>query len=149
MNITIPKIIPEYKVSLVREKSYNLKQVSSSLDVGRVLAHILPSDLDREHFVMLGLNNANKIIGAVKCAIGGIASLSMVAADILRPAIVMGANGIILSHNHLSGDCSPSNEDIQFTAKIKEACKVVGINLLDHVIVSDNQHYSFVDMAIL
>ena len=68
---------------------------------------------------------------------------------ILKEAIEKTASGIIVCHNHPSGNMKPSQSDIKLTNKLKEACKLVDIPLLDHVIVSFSSYYSFADEGLL
>jgi len=63
--------------------------------------------------------------------------------EILKPAILSNSAGIILSHNHPSGDPSPSQEDIRLTEGLSKACEILGIKLLDHVIIGELGSYSF------
>jgi DNA repair protein RadC len=67
--------------------------------------------------------------------------------DIARNAILNRATSVIVSHNHPSGDCSPSNADIEMTLQLKTALKAVGIGLMDHIIISSKEYYSFVEKS--
>ena len=80
---------------------------------------------------------------------GGISGTVVDIRIILREAINRYASGIILAHNHPSGNCVPSEQDIQITKKLKEACKLMDMNLLDHLIVCDKKYYSFGDEGII
>ena len=64
---------------------------------------------------------------------------------LLKCAIKHNASGIFLTHNHPSGDTTPSPEDIEITKKIQDACKTLDIRFLDHLIISNNSYYSFVE----
>ena len=68
---------------------------------------------------------------------------------ILQTALKVHASGIILSHNHPSGNLRPSEPDKQITSKIKEACKVLDLHLLDHIILTEESYYSFTDEGLL
>ena len=68
---------------------------------------------------------------------------------ILQTALKVHASGIILSHNHPSGNLRPSEPDKQITSKIKEACKYLDLVLLDHIILTDERYYSFTDEGLL
>ena len=68
---------------------------------------------------------------------------------ILATALKCGANGIILSHNHPSGSLQPSNEDTNITQKLKEACKILDLDLLDHIIYTTNGYYSYADNGLM
>jgi DNA repair protein RadC len=69
--------------------------------------------------------------------------------EVFRPAITDNAAGIIISHNHPSATLEASRADIQITQRLKEVAKLVGIELLDHVIISKNGYYSFSDEGML
>jgi DNA repair protein RadC len=91
------------------------------------------------------LNRANKIIDKKRISAGGVSGTVTDIKLILKEAIVKTASGIIVCHNHPSGNIKPSNSDIQLTKKLLNACKFIDIPLLDHVIVSFSDYYSFAD----
>jgi DNA repair protein RadC len=96
------------------------------------------------------LNNANEIIGIHKLSKGGITATIIDIRILLATALKCLATGIIVSHNHPSGNLVPSKLDKDLTEKLKAACKLLDINLLDHVIiVPDNAYFSFVDEGLL
>jgi DNA repair protein RadC len=92
--------------------------------------------LPNERVLALLLNNRNQIIGLARVSEGGIHGAALTPADVLRPAIAAGARAVILAHNHPSGDPTPSPEDVVMTRNVYEACEVVGVPLLDHVIIA-------------
>ena len=104
---------------------------------------------DREVFVLLLLNNANKIIKEEIIGIGGISSVTVDVRLILKTTLNYKATAIIVSHNHPSGNTNPSKADIVLTRKLKESCEIMDIRLLDHVIVSVEDYYSFGENGIL
>lgn len=81
------------------------------------------------------LNTKNKVIGYHLVSIGTLNSSLVHPREVFRPAIIAGANSIILAHNHPSGDTTPSNEDMKLTLRLDEAGKMVGVVVLDHVII--------------
>jgi DNA repair protein RadC len=91
--------------------------------------------LDHEELWSLAINQSAKVLSARKLAQGGSASMSISARDVLRAALKDGAHGLILIHNHPSGDPSPSEADRVFTRTIASAARVVGIALVDHIVV--------------
>ncbi|MFA6924698.1 MAG: DNA repair protein RadC [Bacteroidales bacterium] len=107
------------------------------------------SDLKHEELRVLLLNKANKIIKQENLSIGGIAGTIVDIKIIIKAALENLASGIILCHNHPSGNTKPSDEDISITKKLKEATKLVDISLLDHVVICENGYYSFADEGIL
>lgn len=89
----------------------------------------------QEHVVMLMLNARNELIGKKTVAIGSLNKSVVEPRDIFGEAVRNNAAGIILVHNHPSGDTSPSTADVRFTEKIKKAGDLMGIELLDHIII--------------
>lgn len=99
-----------------------------------------------EKVMVLCLSSAGRPIAAAVVTVGTLNSSLVHPREVLRPAVMLPAASIIISHNHPSGDLKPSLEDVEMTARIKEAAKIVGIRLLDHVIVSPDspdKFYSF------
>ena len=100
----------------------------------------------QEQFIILYLNRANSVIGAYHAFTGGITGTVADIRIIMGVALKSMACGIILSHNHPSRNLLPSNADREITNKIKEVCKLMDINLLDHIILSpEGTFYSFAD----
>ena len=117
-------------------------QVKGPEDAADVVTDFI-KDKPQEHLVVLLLSNQNAVVGINVVAIGTGNACRAQVADVLRPAILANANGIILAHNHPSGSINPSPEDIALTEKIKAGADLMGINLLDHVIVgSYGKHLS-------
>lgn len=98
-----------------------------------------------EEFIIVMLNRANKALGWVKISQGSAAGTVVDSRMILQPAILANASGIILAHNHPSGNKRPSEQDLQLTKKIQAACKFMDISLIDHIIVTTEGYYSFAD----
>ena len=118
--------------------------VKSSKDIYHLLLADL-SDLITEEFWVVFLNHRNKIIGKQKISAGGLTATVVDIRILFKHAIERLATSIILAHNHPSGTLKPSQADIQLTNKIKEAGKVLDVQLLDHLIIADTGYYSFVD----
>lgn len=133
------KTIPVYDVKLVRSRpSLRLAEsyISGPPEAAKVL-HALIGTTDREHFAVLFVNAARDITGVHVAHIGGQSNIEAIDLRvILRAAISACAAAIIVGHNHPSGDPSPSTADRATTVRLAEACKVVGLDLLDHVIVT-------------
>jgi DNA repair protein RadC len=94
---------------------------------------------------MLLLNRANKITHQIKLTQGGTGQTVVEIPLILKTAIDKLASGIIVGHNHPSGNTEPSPQDIKITQQLAAACKIVDIRLLDHLIVGHKNYYSFAD----
>ncbi|MBA3063853.1 JAB domain-containing protein [Candidatus Woesearchaeota archaeon] len=103
--------------------------------------------LKREHLIAVFLDSKNKIINDKVISIGTLNSSLVHPREVFKEAIKNSANAIILVHNHPSGDCGPSSEDIEITDRIREAGEMVGIKLLDHVIVDKDKHYSYIQKS--
>jgi DNA repair protein RadC len=104
----------------------------------------------QEHFLVIYLNQGNKILGIYSLSKGGITGTVADIRIILATALKTAACGIILSHNHPSGNLKPSLSDIEITRKISEAGKLMDIKVRDHIIVSPERKYlSFADEGLL
>ena len=109
------------------------------------VANLLMEDmrgLKQEHLVALLLNAKCEIESRITVSIGELTSTVVHPREVFRPATRKGAAGIILAHNHPSGDPTPSQDDIQSTKRIMEVSKLVGIRLLDHLIIGDGRYIS-------
>jgi DNA repair protein RadC len=124
------------------------KQVKSSSDVFEYLSVYL-SDLNHEEFWVVLLNRANLIITQKSISEGGSTATVVDVKKIVKFAIDNYATGIILAHNHPSGNTKPSEQDAKLTEKIKKALEIFEITLLDHLIVCATTYYSFADEGML
>ena len=102
-----------------------------------------------ESAIVLFLNRVNNTIGWFKVSQGGITGTIIDKRMVLVTALNTGATSIIISHNHPSGNLNPSNMDISMTKELKAGCHAIGIDLLDHIIVTADKFYSFTDEGIL
>lgn len=98
-----------------------------------------------EEFKILYLNRANQLIGVYNHSKGGIAGTVVDVRLIVGMALKCAASGIILAHNHPSGNLNPSTNDEEMTKRIKSCCELFEIVLLDHFIITLNGYYSFVE----
>lgn len=98
--------------------------------------------LDREHFRAILLNTKNQVITVDNVSVGTLNSSTVHPRELFRNAIKRSAAALILLHNHPSGDPAPSREDIDITGRLVQAGKIVGIEVLDHVIIGDNKFTS-------
>jgi len=121
---------------------------TQSKDAYRLFQPVL-SFLEHEEFWVAYLNQQNRVIIHQCLSKGGIASTTVDVRLVLKKAIEVGATALILAHNHPTGNLVPSQADRQLTAKIRKAAKVIDIQLLDHLIVSENGYFSFADENIL
>lgn len=139
-------IVNEIKLSYSRKGNCE-RSISSSVDAVDVFrSHFDAQQMDyRESFFALYLNQANKVLGIKKISECGISSTLVDVRIIMQAALLCNASGIIVSHNHPSGNLKPSSCDIKITAQIKEAARIMGMSLLDHFILSSDSHMSFAD----
>lgn len=123
-------------------------KITSSNDAFKFLSP-KAEDLVHEEFRVLYLNRSNRVINEKKISQGGVSGTVIDVRLILKHAIEALASSIIVAHNHPSGNLQPSDADIQITRKIKEASKLHDIQLLDHLIVTDQHYLSFADEGLL
>lgn len=123
-------------------------QIRCSKDVADIFQPLL-CDLLHEEFWILFLNRSNRIISRMKLSQGGISGTVTDVRLIMKKAIECLASGIIVCHNHPSGNLNPSDSDSKITQKIKEAGNLMDIQLLDHLIISEKDYYSFADNGLI
>lgn len=141
--IAIREVIVNYK-----RTTQDLIKVSGSEDVVEFIRSILP-DNSREHFGCLFLDTANQVINYSITSTGSSNQAWVIPREIFQRAILCGALGIILYHNHPSGQCEPSKEDHKATRLLIEGSKTLGLKILDHIIIGENKHFSFSDSGVL
>lgn len=129
-------------------ESPEVPQIKCSKDVADIFQPIL-ADLAHEEFWILFLNRSNRVINRMKLSQGGISGTVTDVRIVMKKAIEYLASGIIVCHNHPSGNLNPSESDSKITQKIKEAGNLMDIQLLDHLIISDKDYYSFADNGLL
>ncbi len=142
--------IPVYRVMLVREATIDYYgKLGSSSDAGHLLRRYL-AGTDREHFVAVMLDKKNQAIGINTVSIGSLDSSIVHPRELFKPAILSNAAALVLGHNHLSGNPAPSTEDLTITTRLVKAGKILGIQVLDHIIIGSGiQYYSFADEGML
>ena len=118
-----------------------LPGVVSPVDVFNQLEDVRNSD--KENFVVFFLNTQNDIIGKEIVSIGTLNTSLVHPREVFRTAIIKNCAAIIVAHNHPSGSLEPSSEDLAVTTRLKESGKLLGIELLDHVIVTKESCNSF------
>lgn len=139
-------IIASLELGRRRKDSAPVKKprIISSKDAYQQFAPLL-TDLQQEEFWVLLLNRANRLEEAVQISRGGLTATVVDSKLVFKAAIDRLATGIILGHNHPSGELHPSDADIELTRKINLAGKTLDIQILDHIIVAGNSYYSFSD----
>ncbi|WAM22651.1 MAG: DNA repair protein RadC (plasmid) [Candidatus Methanoperedens sp.] len=116
-------------------------KINSPEDVYRRLYPTM-RESKKEHFVELCLDTKNQVIREDTVSIGSLNANIVHPREVFRTALIESAAHIIVSHNHPSGDPTPSSEDIEITKKLVETGKIMGIDVLDHVIIGDGRHFS-------
>nr|WP_276939241.1 DNA repair protein RadC [Helcococcus sueciensis] len=106
-------------------------------------------DSYKEEFVVLLLNTKNRIITTKTISQGTINQTLVHPREVFRDAILHNANAIIVSHNHPSGDPTPSNEDILITDRLVKVGEYIGIKVLDHIVVGNNEYISFREKGLI
>jgi len=149
----IPSVdIPEIKIRYNRSSRKKfLGKITSAKDVADFIRRTFQRGEVQlqEQFIVLYLNQANEVIGYYKHTKGGINSTIADIRIVLSVALKASAVSIIISHNHPSGNTKPSEADLHLTRKVKESGKVMDISVLDHVIITKDNYYSFADEGLL
>ncbi len=141
---------------------YNLIQSGKVQTVNKpeLVADYLRSAFDehpmQESFWVILLNRKNNPMGRIMISLGTLTSTLVHPREVLKPAILASASAIIVSHNHPSGDPAPSAADVQVTRQLRDSCRILDIDLLDHVIVGESAtdplgrgYYSFREAGVL
>lgn len=123
-------------------------KITSSRQVFEFFQPIM-GDLPHEEFWILLLNRANKIIHPHRISQGGMTGTVIDVRMVLRTALENQATSIILCHNHPSGNIEASQSDIEITQKLNQAGKIMDIPVLDHIIVSEKNYFSFADEGMI
>ena len=135
---------PHYKVS-------ERPQISKSNDAYQIL--IQQWNMDKiellEEFKILLVNRRNRVLGLVDISQGGLSGTVADPKVIFAAALKSCATGIVLAHNHPSGELDPSGEDIALTNKIKPGAELLDLKVLDHLIISKDSFYSFTDEGLM
>lgn len=136
-------------VRLVEQPSFlSDEKVDSPQAAVRVLGKEL-KDYDREVLCVVNMNTKNRPINASIVSMGILDGALAHPREIMKTAILSNAAQILLLHNHISGEVTPSRQDIALTDRMQKVCDMMGIPLADHVIVGENQYFSFREKSIL
>lgn len=99
-------------------------------------------DKDREHFIVVSLDTKNQPVSINICHIGSLNASIVHPREVMKSAILSNAASILVGHNHPSGKVEPSREDIDVTKRLVEAGKIIGIDVIDHIIVGEEKYIS-------
>ncbi len=135
----------------VREIEYTYDKRPKISGMDDVVNAVKPmiADPNKEFFMALYLNTKNGILKQEVISIGSLNANIVHPREIFKTACMVSASSIIVAHNHPSGDPSPSREDIEITKKLVESGKMIGIEILDHVIIGFDKNYGFRESGIL
>jgi DNA repair protein RadC len=125
-------------------------KITNANDSSEFIKQFYQGDIEiYESFFLLLLNNANQTIGYAKISQGGVTSTVVDVKIIAKYVVDSLATGIILAHNHPSGNLTPSSADINTTNKVKEAMKIFDVAVLDHIILTADSFYSFANDGLI
>lgn len=135
---------------MVKEKKIacHPSRILSAEDAFQLLKTTLDNK-DREYFIVLTLDVKNQPLNLCVCHIGSLNESLIHPREIVKTAVLSNAFSIVIAHNHTSGICEPSEKDIHATHQIQEACCLLGIELLDHLIIGNGQFQSFKRLGLL
>jgi DNA repair protein RadC len=142
-NPTQPYNVPGFRISLVREPGVALAerpQLNTPSYAAPVLAQYI-GEQDRETFAVAMLTVRQRLIGLHTVSVGCLTSSLVHPREVFKPAILAACAGLILAHNHPSGDPEPSAEDIALTRRLCAAGELLGIQILDHLILGEHGRY--------
>ncbi len=140
---------PVYSVKLVRCGTVRYQRTVGNDQSVAVVAREFLSDSVGEKVLVFYLDGCNKLTGVEVVSQGGLHGAAILPADVFRGALLHRAAAIALAHNHPSGDPEPSYADVKMTREVQQAGKMLGIQLLDHVIVTDDKHVSLFDRGLM
>ena len=139
----------EELIALVEEKARE-EQPEAVKRAADVYKHLYKyANESREHFIALTLDGASRIIETRVISIGTLSQSLVHPREVFRPAIQDNAAGIIVAHNHPSGTLLPSRADNSVTNRLREAGQILGVDLLDHLIITPTGFYSYADEGLL
>ncbi len=136
------KVVSE--VQLTYKKSIIVpRKITKSSDAADIFFELFPPETLHycESFYALYLDRANAVVSYMVVGVGGISSVIVDPRKILSAALLSGASGIIIAHNHPSGNNQPSRADILLTEKLKKCCEIMEFKLLDHIIILNTDEY--------
>ncbi len=136
-----------YEVETKPQRSEDAPAIGSPQDVQRLLGPEMGT-LAQEQVRVLLLDRRNRVVGQRVIYQGNAYSSVVRLAEVLRPAVVAAVPHIIIAHNHPSGDASPSPDDIKVTKDLAEAAKLLGVELLDHVVIGRSEAISLKDRGL-
>ena len=147
--ITISYMLNDKRKQTTHLKSSQLAQITCAKDATEVLRTKWEGMEHVESFYVLLLNRANKVLGISLISKGGLAGTVADPKVIFQTALKANASGIILAHNHPSGNLTPSEADIKLTSRLKQSGSFLDLPVLDHIIISEDGFLSFAEDGLL
>lgn len=141
------QLLALYELCKRNIKSDGKSQIASPRDIFDYCKDMMYEE--QEILRLICLNTKNYILASKDVFKGGLSTSIVDVKIILRDAIRLTSSSIVIVHNHPSGDPSPSKEDLHVTARLNDACKIMGISLIDHIIVGKNQYVSLKEKCLL
>lgn len=152
INFYDARLSEDGKTMLVKEKgvNYQIDSVNNPKNIARLMRDILDMDrLAEEHCYMIAMNSACRITGIFPVSRGTVNTSVVSARELYMRALLIGAAMVVLVHNHPSGRAYATESDMETTKKLKEAGKLIGIPLVDHIIVGGGGYFSFMENGML
>jgi DNA repair protein RadC len=146
--ITQIKAAMEIGKRFLKEKSFTKIKVKTSKDIVDYFVPYL-RDMRKEIFKVVLLDGKNKIIKDVTISEGTLTKSIVHPREVIKEAVLESSPALVLIHNHPSGEPQPSQDDIEITNRIISACELVGIRVLDHIIIGDNNYFSFLNEGLI
>ncbi len=143
LNPTRPYTVAGFRISLVREPGVLLSErpsLASPREAAAVLSKYI-GEMDREVFVVAMLTVRHRLIGLHTVSVGCLTASLVSPALVMKPAILASAAGLVLAHNHPSGQPEPSPEDIALTRRLSAAGALLGIDIHDHIVIGEADRY--------
>jgi DNA repair protein RadC len=131
----------EFSKRVAKQQAVKEFKISSPASIAKIYMQEMRY-LKQEHFKVVYFDIKNNILGDRDITIGTINTTIVHPREVFSEAVKMSAASVIVLHNHPSGDAQPSKEDIQVTKRLSEAGKILGIDLLDHIVIGDGQYIS-------
>ena len=144
------KRINVVSIKMVKESSilYDIRRIQDPKDAVELGKRFL-EESDREQLLVCCLDAKNQPTAINVVSVGNLNSSIVHPREVFKPAILSNSASIILFHNHPSGDPTPSKEDTNITERLKESGKILGIELIDHIIIGDNSYCSLKEKGII
>ena len=137
------KALCEFATRMNKPTDYRKITIREPKDIANIMIPEM-KHLKTEILKIVILNNSNEILKIQKVAVGNVNTVAADTKNVLSETVKMQAPKIILIHNHPSGNPMPSDKDIEFTKNIKEACQILGIQLLDHIVIGGDYYTSII-----